>query len=201
MNTTDGNIYVINNVCNAGCTICSGKETYALNTCTQSVSNPLAFVLLTTTLCTGGLDSGNNAVGAVFSIFNNATCAASSFALSFNFGTNDTCIPFLGGTWGQLTPNGDGNFTAALYCTNSSCDDCVYVPNASGCLAAGAGATWNVQSLGALSTCAVGSSSSKLSTGAIIGIAVGGSVGVIAAIAIGTYMVKSKRRTGYTGMS
>ena len=191
---TSSNQYVYWFNCTAGCTSCAGNVTQYLGVCGPSVSHPDGFVLITSAVCTGGLDSSANAVGAVFNLVKNSTsCVATNDFEDFNFGTNASCQPFLSGTWGQLIPNADGNFSANLFCPNSSCDGCaVEVDSTFGCLFVSGVGSWNVVPLGSLSTCASGSSS-KLSTGAIVGIAIGSAVGAIGLIAVIVWLAKSSR--------
>ena len=179
--------------CTAGCTSCLGNVTQYLGVCGPSVSRPDAFVLLTSVLCTGGLDSNSNAAGAVFTQQNdNTVCATQADFRDFTFGTNVSCQPFLDGSFGQLKPIANGNYSANLFCPDATCTNCaVVLANTFGCQINGNG-SWAITSLGSLSTCATGSSS-KLSTGAIVGIAIGSTVGAIGLIAVIVYLSKSSR--------
>ena len=202
----NSNQFVRNANCSSTCTNCQWNETFTLNTCAPSIYDHPVSKLITSSVCTGGEEATNkDNTGAVFTLFSASTQCNTTAAdfTNFVFGNNYTCLPFLLGTYGQLTPNGDGNYTANLLC-NSTCGNCaVNVENAFGCLPISLVPTgsWNIQTLGQLSSCGAPSpSSSKLSTGAIVGIAVGGSVGVIGAVAVGSYLVKANRRAGYTTM-
>ena len=156
----------------------SYSHSSAIFTAPQESFDNQTSILITSSSCTGGLDSSSNANGTVFAMYaGNPNCSAATGDLTlFNFGLSQACVPFLGGTWGQLEPNGDGNFSAALFCNDTTCEHCVVdVDSTFGCHIPAANMSWNVQPLAGLTSCAAGSSS-KLSAGAIVGIVIGSTV-------------------------
>jgi len=200
----EGDVYQFLDHCSDDtCGSCEGTGNLTVGSCTLAFNNQSS-VLLTTSQCQGGVDATSNSVGVAWNlVYANASCPANTTERWVNLANSAECQELGSGFgFGWVVQNGDGSYNASLLCSNSTCASCtVNVENieAGQCiLAESLGVSWSLAKLGALGSCgAPGSSASKLSTGAIAGIAAGAAVGVILIVAVGTYLVKAKGRRGY----
>lgn len=220
----ENDVYNLTTSCDDSCQVCQFSKTYKLGECAESLENLLSSILITSDLCPGGFGAPRNN-GKALSVIFSPECSSNTSNLLINMG-DGKCQPT--GTINGITTFGSFNqlknafYNVSLLCSYSNCTDCpvfgVYDTSACYGVPGSTESSWSLVDLSDIKNCGTikpnPKPSKKLSTGAIAGyvflicvcvdvfrIAVGAAVGVILVIAIATYLLKAKKRAGYSNLA
>jgi hypothetical protein len=194
------------------CSFCTRSYNHTLDVCAATTDGNSA--LLTQTECSGGVAAQDKTTDLILNVLNNANCTTAFGSKLINLGNNVDCQPvgFIGNTYyyAQATlPL--GKLVAIALCTDAACQTCTFPTETVSLYECqetvdpvfDSTYSWQLLTDNNITACEAAPvpGKSKLSTGAIAGIAAGSAVGVIGAVALGTYMVKAKAaRAGYSNI-
>jgi hypothetical protein len=190
--TEDPTNFTIYAGCDDTCTICSRLYSHVLDVCAPTADKNSA--VLTQKNCTGGVGAQDTTTGLILNVLYEASCSTTFGGKLINLGTTTTCqaVGYIGNTYYYVaasTPTANNDVTISL-CTDAVCGTCpsisqVVVPLYS-CQettfsALNSTYSWKLLKESDITSCEPGPApapaKSKLSTGAIAGIAAGSAVG------------------------